>query len=215
MANVSEAGKMPISITRDATGKVQIKSAGKNQISYTLDGGAVQTYKNAIALRQGGNVTAWFTSDPEIKVSNSFEKIEAVATTVINASSVEAGEGNAEHLVDGDPNTYWHTMWSVTMAKYPHWVDFDMGVTRTIKGFTYLPRQDGVNGNIKDYSLQVSDDNKNWKTLIEKGSFEKNSSLKKIMFEKPVTTRYIRFTALSEQNGQDFASGAEMTFLEQ
>ena len=30
---------------------------------------------------------------------------------------------------------------------------------------------------------------------------------------KPVKARYIRFTALSEQNGQDFASGAEITIL--
>ena len=33
------------------------------------------------------------------------------------------------------------------------------------------------------------------------------------MFEKPVKARYIRFTALSEQRGQDYASGAELTIL--
>lgn len=33
------------------------------------------------------------------------------------------------------------------------------------------------------------------------------------MFGKPVRGRYIRFTALSEQNGQDFASGAELTII--
>lgn len=212
-ANVSPAGKTPLSITRDATGTVEIKSAGKEAISYSINNGPVQTYKTAIPLKQGGEVKAWFNSDPDIKVSNTFEKIEAIQTTVINASSMEAGEGDASHLVDGDPTTIWHTMYSVTVAKYPHWVDFDMGQTRTIKGFTYLPRQNGGNGNIKDYSLQMSDNAKDWKTVIEKGTFEKNSSLKTVIFNKPVTTRYIRFTALSEQNRQDFASGAEMTFL--
>ena len=36
---------------------------------------------------------------------------------------------------------------------------------------------------------------------------------KKVMFSKPVKARYLRFTALSEQNGQDFAAGAELTIL--
>ena len=36
---------------------------------------------------------------------------------------------------------------------------------------------------------------------------------KKVMFDKPVKARYIRFTALSEQRGQDYASGAELTIL--
>ena len=45
-----------------------------------------------------------------------FERIDRIPVTVSVASSVESGEGDAEHLVDGNPNTYWHTMWSVTVA---------------------------------------------------------------------------------------------------
>ena len=30
----------------------------------------------------------------------------------------------------------------------PHWVDLDAGEVKEIKGFTYLPRQNGNNGNI-------------------------------------------------------------------
>ena len=33
------------------------------------------------------------------------------------------------------------------------------------------------------------------------------------MFEKPVKARYIRFRAVSEQTGQDFASGAEFSLI--
>ena len=48
------------------------------------------------------------------------------------------------------------------------------------------------------------------------GEYEKNIpdvAEKQVEFAKPVQARYIRFTALSEQNGQDFASGAEITIL--
>lgn len=130
------------------------------------------------------------------------------------ASSQEPDEGDAAYLVDGDPSTIWHTMYSITLAKYPHWVDFDASKQKVIKGFTYLARQDGsLNGCIKDYEIYVSNDNKNWGEPVVKGSFEKTAKLQKVMFGKPVKARYVRLRALNEQSGQDYASGAEFTLV--
>ena len=130
------------------------------------------------------------------------------------ASSQEPDEGDASYLVDGDPSTIWHTMYSITLAKYPHWVDFDAGKQKMIKGFTYLARQDGsLNGCIKDYEIYVSNDNKNWGEPVAKGSFEKTAKLQNVMFGKPVKARYVRLRALNEQSGQDYASGAEFTLV--
>lgn len=130
------------------------------------------------------------------------------------ASSQEPDEGDASYLVDGDPSTIWHTMYSITLAKYPHWVDFDAGKQKVIKGFTYLARQDGsLNGCIKDYEIYVSNDNKSWGEPVAKGSFEKTAKLQKVMFGKPVKARYVRLRALNEQSGQDYASGAEFTLV--
>ena len=130
------------------------------------------------------------------------------------ASSQEPDEGDAAYLVDGDPSTIWHTMYSITLAKYPHWVDFEAGKQKVIKGFTYLARQDGsLNGCIKDYEIYVSNDNKTWGEPVAKGSFEKTAKLQKVMFGKPVKARYVRLRALNEQSGQDYASGAEFTLV--
>lgn len=130
------------------------------------------------------------------------------------ASSQEPDEGDAAYLVDGDPSTIWHTMYSITLAKYPHWVDFDAGKQKLIKGFTYLARQDGsLNGCIKDYEIYVSNDNKTWGEPVVKGSFEKTAKLQKVMFGKPVKARYVRLRALNEQSGQDYASGSEFTLI--
>lgn len=130
------------------------------------------------------------------------------------ASSQEPDEGDAAYLVDGDPSTIWHTMYSITLAKYPHWVDFDAGKQKVIKGFTYLARQDGsLNGCIKDYEIYVSNDNKTWGEPVAKGSFEKTAKLQKVMFGKPAKARYVRLRALNEQSGQDYASGAEFTLV--
>ena len=214
VANVAPSGDIPLSVSRNRAGVVEISSSKANAaIYYTLGKGKAQLYTQPISLRNGGKITAWFKETPDLKVEMTFDKIESIQTVVIYASSQESGEGDASHLTDGDPNTIWHTMYSVTVAKHPHWVDLDAGEVKHIKGFTYLPRQNGANGNIKDYSIQVSMDGKNWGTPIHKGTFENNLKEKRVEFNKAVKARYIRFTALSEQNGQDFASGAEITVL--
>ena len=137
----------------------------------------------------------------------------SVRISVLQCSSQEPGEG-AENLVDGDPTSIWHTAYGVTVTKYPHTVDFDCGEQKTIKGFTYLPRQDGGhNGDIKGYRIQLSTDAQTWSAPVAEGNFEQSSNTQRILFTQPQRARYLRFTALSSQNGADFASGAEFTVL--
>lgn len=212
--NVAPAGELPLSIVRGRSGMVEFAAPGKNTgIHYTIGKGKVQEYTAPISLREGGTVTAWYKDNPAIRTSSTFEKIETIRTEVVYASSEEAGSGSAKNLTDGDANTIWHTMYSVTVAKHPHWVDLDAGEVKSIRGFIYLPRQDGRNGNVKNYSIHVSMDGKEWGEPVRKGTFGNNSKEQRVEFDRPVKGRYIRFTALSEQNGQDYASGAEVTVL--
>ncbi|KHE69263.1 hypothetical protein HMPREF9074_08561 [Capnocytophaga sp. oral taxon 329 str. F0087] len=49
---------------------------------------------------------------------------------------------------------------------------------------------------------------------MHKGSFSQNRGTpQQVLFKSPVKARYVRFTALSEQYGQDFASGAEFGLI--
>ena len=214
-AQVAPAGDIPLTITRGRTGMVELSSIDKDAaILYTINKGKkAKQYTEPISMRDGGTVTAWFANNPSIKTTTTFKKLETIQTEVIYASSEEVGDGDAKNLVDGDPATYWHSMYSVTVAKYPHWVDLDAGEVKTIKGFTYMPRQDSYNGNVKEYTINVSMDGKNWGEPVQKGKFAGNRDEKKVIFSQPVKGRYIRFTALSEQYGQDYASGAELTIL--
>lgn len=215
VAQVSPAGEIPLTINRNRVGMLELSSTDKNAvICYTIDKSKKEMeYTAPVSMREGGVVTAWFKNNPEFKSTVSFNKIESVKTEVIYASSEEVDGGSAKALVDGDPNTFWHSMYSVTVAKYPHWVDFDAGEVKTLKGFVYVPRQDGPNGLIKGYTIHVSMDGKNWGEPIQKGTFTKGKDEKKVLFNKQYKGRYVRFTALSEQNGQDFATGAEFMLL--
>ena len=214
-ANVRTAGEKPLSISRSRTGKVSITSAKEGaEFFYTLNNSKKKiAYTEPFDLRDGGTVTAFYKDNKAIKVTMSFEKIETVPMEVIYASSEEVGYGDAKNLVDGNPATIWHTMYSVTVAKYPHWVDFDAAEVKNIKGFIYMPRTGSWNGNIKDYTIHVSQDGKNWGEPIKKGKFERNLEPKRVMFDTPVKARYIRFTGLSSHNGQDFAGGSEFSVI--
>jgi beta-galactosidase len=221
----------PVSISRDRSGKVtiqgdttvnhpksicyQITKAGTKTPGKVVTVGAEQQIATGIALRSGGTVTAWYKGDATVKTTARFSKIENVPVEIAYVSSEEGPGGEvAKNLVDNNPSTIWHTMYSITVPKYPHMVDFDCNEIKTLKGFTYLPRQDGSqNGNIKGYKVQVSRDGKNWGDTVCEGNFENNAKEQKVLFTKPVKARYLRFTALSSQNGNDFASGAEFTVI--
>ena len=215
-AAVSPSGEVPLSILRDRTGMVSVNTRKANaEIVYVLnEDGKDRPYKEPFNLREGGTVTAYYKRNPEVSVTVEFDKMESIPLTVTYASSEETGEGDASHLTDGDLTTMWHTMYSVTVAQYPHWVDFDAGETKSFKGIVYTPRQDGgTNGDIKDFTLQVSDDGKNWGEPVLKGSFRKGKAPQRVMLDKPVKGRYLRFTGLSSQNGADFAGGAEFSVI--
>jgi beta-galactosidase len=194
---------------------VTISGANARTIYYKVNGARrAAVYSQPFDLRQGGTVVA-YAKGSAFQYARQFERIDAVPVTVKFASSVETGEGDAENMTDGDPATFWHTMYSVTVANYPHWVDFDCGTVKTIKGFAYLPRQDSGNGRIKDYEVQTSLDGNTWGPIVASGAFTAGSQLQRIVFSKPVRARYLRFTAKSSLDGQDFATCAEFSVLEQ
>ena len=153
-------------------------------------------------------------STPAPAFVTNLEKDKTVPMKVIFASSEEVGLGEATHLLDNDPSTIWHSAYSVTVAKYPHWVDFELLKETLIIGISYLPRSDEYKtGDVKDFSVSVSNDGQHWEEIY-KGTFPlKDGRPQKAIFAKPVKARYLRFTALSEQYGQDYVSGAELQIL--
>ncbi len=214
-ANVVASGVVPVVLSRDAKGFVSMSSKKQNAEIYYRIGkhGKKMKYSVPVDMSKGGDIIVWEKANPELAATYNYAEITAIPVTVVFTSSQELGNEGA-NLVDGDPATLWHTMYSVTVAGYPHWIDFDAAENTMIKGFKYMPRQDGGNnGNIKDYMIQISDDGTNWSEPVAKGSFDASEKVKVVIFEKPVKARYVRFTGLNSINGQDFASGAEFELI--
>lgn len=126
-------------------------------------------------------------------------------------SEEKSGEdGRGSNAVDGNPETFWHTQWQDASPDHPHEIIVEISEATTIKGFTYLPRQDdSENGTIKDYEFFVSDDGKEFGQPVKKGAFEPGKDKKTVTFE-PQKCRYFKLRALSEVNGEAWTSVAEI-----
>ena len=134
---------------------------------------------------------------------------EDILPTVVACSSAEPGEGDAEHLVDGDLSTIWHSQYGVTLTKYPHSVTVDMGRDLTAKGVSVWQRQNGPNGNVKNFKFEVSEDGKQWREVVT-SQLKQGAAEQKFAFAAPEKLRYWRITGLNEHGGREFASLAEI-----
>jgi hypothetical protein len=126
---------------------------------------------------------------------------------------VDSEEPNAPGLAimafDDDLNTIWHTRWTSGNDTYPHEIIVDMGTEYQASKFTYLPRQNGVNGRVKEYELYVSLDGDDWGAPVSVGAFTNSFSPSNVDIS-PTVCRYFRLVCLSEQNGEKWASAAEL-----
>lgn len=117
------------------------------------------------------------------------------------ADSYQSGNEPA-NVLDGNPNTFWHTKYSPSDAALPHTLTIDMKSSFLVSGLSYLPRQDSSNnGNIGQHTIQLSLDGVNFGTPVASGTYLNDKSLKQSFFaSKPA--RYVRLTAQSEAQGK-------------
>ena len=188
----------------------RIDFVSRNTTTFTDEGLADGTYSYRVRA---------YDSDSYSKFSNTVNaKIETQTNIVDNCDGCvvyrtnSEETGNADHAkenaADGDPNTYWHTNWYDDGASHPHYISIDLGQERELVGFSYLGRQEGTTGMVKDYVL-FGWNGSEWIELA-RGEFLKSTLKQTVEFEK-FTCRYLYFRAISEVDGKRWASVAEFT----
>ena len=74
--------------------------------------------------------------------------------------------------IDGNPATFWHTLYGSSIPGYPHEITIDLGAVMPVNGVSYLTRQDGCsNGMILQYEVHLSSDGVNFPEVTG-GSFD-------------------------------------------
>lgn len=122
---------------------------------------------------------------------------------------------NAQAAIDGDAGTFWHTHLNSGELPPPQSFVVDMGETRRIRAFTYLPRQDGTMHGMTDrYKFEISADGKKWKTVAEGefGNLRANPIEQTVAFP-PENARFFRFTGTRALE-KNHVSAAEIGVLE-
>jgi hypothetical protein len=128
-----------------------------------------------------------------INASVSQTKLKAIGGN-ISVSSFQKGM-EKEKLQDGSNRTFWHTRFKPTLAKPPHYVILENPKGKQIEGLSYATWSGGNgNGQVKAYSIHLSDDGKSWGAPIIEGELEiRLASEQPILFPKPTTRRFIKF----------------------
>ncbi len=125
------------------------------------------------------------------------------ATSSFNAAFKKTGD----YAFDGQPGTLWESA-----SQVPATLDIDLGHIYDVKGFAYLPRQEGPWGRIKKYSFYVSHDGSSWGSPVSTGDLLKDMKVQHVRFAKPETGRYVRLEGLAKYAGSGI-SVAELNIL--
>jgi hypothetical protein len=86
-------------------------------------------------------------------------QVPTTKARVVFADSEEkrAENGSAKNVLDGNPNTIWHTAYTGKVVPQPHVLVIDIGRVVKLSGFQYLPRQNGPNGRVKGYRIYAQE----------------------------------------------------------
>lgn len=208
-------------IVRDRNGMVSITTdAPVGSLRYTLDGTepgpASPVYKEPFLLGDGGTVKARsFETDQQASETAMRELgLSKTAWKVLNPVAPGRGTGpgtgrgrnRQENAIDDVPFTVWNTVQQDTalVKPFPQDISVDMGQERTIRAFTYLPRQDKQTEGIADrYIFYTSTDGVNWQKAAE-GEFsniQSNPLEQVVPVPHPVTARYFKFSILHVTSG--------------
>lgn len=136
---------------------------------------------------------------------------KTVMVTVYPNSEASGYEGY--RALDGNPNTLWHTDWQLENPAPPHELRIDLGARYEIGGFAYLPRSGGGNGTIAKYEFYVSDSAEEAGPCVAAGTFAHRDQENVVAFPAKVSGRHVRLRALSEVQGQRWASAAGVRLL--
>ncbi|MCF7976175.1 MAG: discoidin domain-containing protein [Phycisphaerae bacterium] len=122
----------------------------------------------------------------------------------VSSDNLVTGE-QAEHAIDGNPETQWHTQWhsarDVEAAKPPHFITIDFQASHPVSAIRVRARAHGEGGVPRQYTMELSPDGHTWRTVAE-GNMAFRSTLNAhavVTLAQPVPARFLRFTVVSVQ----------------
>lgn len=143
--------------------------------------------------------------------------LQRIGGKVVVSSFQEGME--KEKMQDGSNLTFWHTRFTPTMAKPPHYVIFENPKGAKIEGLSFATWSGGNgNGLVRGYEIYFSDDGESWgDKIIDGGLDTRLAHEQRIVFPRETASRFIKFliTDAVSQDGRSIASIGKLDVLTQ
>jgi len=149
---------------------------------------------------------------PEISFGDKHYLDRAVWTII--ESSLSQNGYPAVNILDGNPNSYWHSSWTNTNIGHPHHVTIKTSESSvTASGISILPRpESGSAGKIKAFTIETSIDGIVW-TQVYSGNMVALNGYQNFNFDSVKTFKYLKVNSLSDHNQERYASIAEINLF--
>ncbi|NNM30868.1 MAG: DUF1587 domain-containing protein, partial [Akkermansiaceae bacterium] len=114
----------------------------------------------------------------------------------VTVSSFQEGM-EKEKMQDGSNLTFWHTQYTPTVAKPPHYVIFENPAGAEIEGLSFATWSGGNgNGLVKGYEIYFSEDGESWGEKVMAGGLDvRLANEQPIIFPAKTKSRFIKFLA--------------------
>lgn len=140
-------------------------------------------------------------------------ELQKLGGRIIRASSAQTGY-EPENAIDGDPQSFWHSSYEDTPARFPHDFAVALDAPAELKGLRLTQRQgSNHNGWIKGYEVYATTNWQAWGEPVAKGELKASSEEQTIEFAKPVKAQFFRIVATSGYSNGPWAAIAELDVL--
>lgn len=173
------------------------------QLSYTIDGLRAEThYGMKLRAVNRDGVSEWTA----LSATTTADPLQhAVRGGRAETSCKNQGGQGANHLMDFDETSIWHTAWDAKAV--PFELTIDLRSVNVLDKLQYMPRPDGGNGTLLKGSYEISMDRQAW-TSCGEFTWARNGKVKELVFHDNPTARFVRFHVTEAVGG--FGSGYQM-----
>lgn len=214
------AARASLSIKRDKFGLVSIVCDNPHlAIRYTVNGSApdasAMRYAAPFPLPDGGMVQAAaflneLSQSPTCSAAFGLDRSAwKVVRVSLESPYVNGGTASSAHLLDDNPDTYWHTYHSdKKLSAPPHEAVLEMDQERTLCALTILPHTDGGHAVATPdrYEFSLSLDGTTWSPAAagELPDLQNNPGMQVIALTHPQRARFIRLVATRATGDADY-----------
>ncbi|WP_196937378.1 BT_3987 domain-containing protein [Sphingobacterium pedocola] len=133
------------------------------------------------------------------------------------SSEEESGEGpnngRAVFVLDDDFSTFWHTRWNGGIAPAPHYLAFDMGELKTLRGISVVGRPGSTSGRPEVILIEArTQADAEW-TEVGTVSLNNTSDIQRQFFNTSHEARQVKVTIVKNFNNLPFTHLANLNFF--